>query len=279
MFNTHKARRFVKAAFTPITVMIIPHSKAEPFQIKLPSIGLLLSITLWASVSLYIFTIAVQTKQYFEMKEKLGFYTSQFLELQGTINALKKAEIDFKRIFSLNSRDTILESLDASDTGNIDMELVRQEIQKTMESVANIKDYLSEQRDIYMATPKGWPVSGYITSPFGYRIHPQKQVKEMHTGLDIAAQPGSPVTATADGVVSFAGWSGGNGNLVVIEHGFSLSTCFAHNKSLLVSVGQRVKRGDIIAYVGSTGNSTGPHVHYEVWIDKKPVNPKTYVGG
>jgi murein DD-endopeptidase MepM/ murein hydrolase activator NlpD len=159
------------------------------------------------------------------------------------------------------------------------MEQVKKEIQKTMESVANIKDYLSEQRDIYMATPRGWPVSGYISSPFGYRIHPQKGTREMHTGLDIAAEPGSPVKVTADGIVSFAGWSGGSGNLVVIEHGFGYSTCYAHNKKILVQVGEKVNRGEIISYVGSTGNSTGPHSHYEVWIDGKPVNPKTYLGG
>ena len=91
--------------------------------------------------------------------------------------------------------------------------------------------------------------------------------------------PGSPVMATADGIISYAGWSGASGNLVVIEHGFGYSTGYAHNKKILVSIGQKVKRGDVVAYVGSTGRSTGPHVHYEVWIDRKPVNPKTYIGG
>ncbi|MGW8272049.1 MAG: peptidoglycan DD-metalloendopeptidase family protein [Thermodesulfovibrionales bacterium] len=272
-------RRVLKSAFTPITVLIIPHSKSEPIRIKLPSLGLIMSVLLWVSASIYIFTIAVQTKQYYEMKDKLRFYTSQFVELRSTIHALKKAEIDFKRIFSLDTKETILENLDASDTGSIDMDIVKHEIQKTMESVANIRDYLSEQRDIYMATPKGWPVSGYISSAFGLRVHPQKKVREMHTGIDLASQPGSAVIATADGIVSFAGWSGGNGNLVVIEHGLGYTTCYAHNKRIAVSVGQRVKRGETIAYVGSTGNSTGPHVHYEVWIDRKPVNPKAYIGG
>jgi murein DD-endopeptidase MepM/ murein hydrolase activator NlpD len=274
-----RIKRFIKAAFTPITVLIIPHSNSRPYRIKLPSIGLILSVTLWMGISIYVITIAVQTTQYYDMKDKLSFYSSQFTELQGTINSLKKAEFDFKRIFSLGSKEKILENLDTSDTGSIDMEQVKKEIQKTMESVANIKDYLSEQRDIYMATPRGWPVSGYISSPFGYRIHPQKGTREMHTGLDIAAEPGSPVKVTADGIVSFAGWSGGSGNLVVIEHGFGYSTCYAHNKKILVQVGEKVNRGEIISYVGSTGNSTGPHSHYEVWIDGKPVNPKTYLGG
>jgi murein DD-endopeptidase MepM/ murein hydrolase activator NlpD len=274
-----KIRRFAKAAFTPLTVLIIPRSKSRMFRLKLPPIGLVLSVSLWLGVSIYIFTIAVQTEQYYEMKDKLGFYTSQFTELRGTINALKKAESDFKRIFTLNSKEKILENLDTSDSGSIDMEQVKEEILKTMGSVADIRDFLSEQRDVYLAIPRGWPVQGNITSPFGYRIHPQKGTREMHTGLDIAAQPGSPVRATADGVVSFEGWNGGSGKLVVIEHGFGYSTCYAHNKKILVTVGQKVKRGDVIALVGSTGNSTGPHSHYEVWIDREPADPVTYLGG
>ena len=275
----YRVRKFLKAIFTPITVLVIPHSSIKPFRMKLPSIGLIVSIVLWVGVSVYIAKIAVQTEQYYEMKEKLGFYSSQFSELRTTIDALKKAEFDFRKIFALGTKDTILESMDTSDTGSMDMELVKKEIQKTMESVANIRDYLSEQRDVYRATPKGWPVKGYLSSKFGYRIHPQRKTREFHTGLDIATKPGKPVMATADGIVSYSGWSGANGNLIVIEHGFGYSTGYAHNKKILVSIGQKVKRGDVIAYVGSTGRSTGPHVHYEVWIDRKPVNPKTYIGG
>jgi len=275
----HRVRKFLKAIFTPITVLIIPHSSVKPFRMKLPSIGLIVSIVLWLGVSIYIGKIAVQTEQYYEMKEKLGFYSSQFSELRTTIDALKKAEFDFRKIFALGTKDNILEGMDTSDTGSMDMEIVKKEIQKTMESVANIRDYLSEQRDVYRATPKGWPVKGYLSSKFGYRIHPKRKTREFHTGLDIATKPGKPVMATADGIVSYSGWSGANGNLIVIEHGFGYSTGYAHNKKIIVSIGQKVKRGDVIAYVGSTGRSTGPHVHYEVWIDSKPVNPKTYIGG
>jgi murein DD-endopeptidase MepM/ murein hydrolase activator NlpD len=109
------------------------------------------------------------------------------------------------------------------------------------------------------------------------RIHPKTHKRDFHTGVDIAAWPGTPVRATADGIVVFAGWSGESGKLVVIEHGFGYTTCYAHNKKILVKVGQVVRRGDVIAYVGSTGRVTGPHVHYEVWVDKKPVNPIPYL--
>jgi len=130
-----------------------------------------------------------------------------------------------------------------------------------------------------MATPKGWPVNGHITSPYGEREHPRSGKQELHTGIDIAAYPGSPVMATADGVVSFSGWAGNNGNLVVIEHGAGFSTFYAHNRKVAVSVGQKVKRGEIISYVGSTGNSTGPHVHYEVWREGHSTNPEIFLEG
>ena len=102
---------------------------------------------------------------------------------------------------------------------------------------------------------------------------------EFHGGVDIAAEPGRPVRATADGIVSFAGWSGANGNLVVLEHGFGFSTFYAHNKKVEVKEGQKVKRGEIVGYIGSTGNSTGPHVHYEVWRNGCSTNPQVFLQG
>ncbi|MDI6763489.1 MAG: M23 family metallopeptidase [Thermodesulfobacteriota bacterium] len=149
----------------------------------------------------------------------------------------------------------------------------------TMETVGEMRDYLSQQRDLYRSTPRGWPVDGRITSPYGRREHPKSGDDEFHGGVDISTVPGMPVRATADGIVSFSGWSGGSGNLVVIEHGFRFSTFYAHNKMVNVKVGQKVKRGDIISYTGSTGNSTGPHLHYEVWREGHPVNPGSYLEG
>jgi murein DD-endopeptidase MepM/ murein hydrolase activator NlpD len=274
-----KLKRLLKKAFVPVTVMVIPHSDVRSIKIKLPSVGIIASIVMWAIGTIYVFSVAVDTLEYSKMKEKLGYYSSQFIELQSTISSLKQTEVEFKRIFSLHSKEKILENLDTSDSGSIDMEDLKKQIRITMESVGEIKDYLSEQRDVYVATPRGWPVDGHITSPYGPREHPMTGAKEFHGGVDIAAEPGRPVTATAEGIVSFAGWSGANGNLVVIEHGFGFSTFYAHNKKVAVKTGQRVKRGDVIGYIGSTGSSTGPHVHYEVWRDGRSTNPKVYLEG
>jgi murein DD-endopeptidase MepM/ murein hydrolase activator NlpD len=87
----------------------------------------------------------------------------------------------------------------------------------------------------------------------------------------------TPIRATADGVVSHSGWANGSGQVVVLEHGCGFSTIYAHNSSNVVKIGQRVHKGDVIAYVGMTGKTTGPHVHYEIWKDRKNINPLTYI--
>jgi murein DD-endopeptidase MepM/ murein hydrolase activator NlpD len=159
------------------------------------------------------------------------------------------------------------------------MEALRGQIRDTMETVKEIKEYLNKQKDIYLATPKGWPVEGRITSSYGNRENPLHGGHDFHSGVDISIGSGSPVRATADGVVSFSGWSGGSGNLVVLEHGFGYSTCYAHNGRNAVKAGQYVKRGDVIAHSGSTGSTTGPHSHYEIWKDGKHINPMPFLEG
>ncbi|NOY64438.1 MAG: peptidoglycan DD-metalloendopeptidase family protein [Nitrospirae bacterium] len=274
----YRIKRILRRIFTPITIIFIPHTSQKSIRVKLPSAGIISLFLLWISFTIYIISVGVTTRQYYDLRERLDFYKEQFQDLRTTIMTLKKEETRFKRLFSLDTKEEILENLDTSDFGSIDIELLKKQIEKTMESVGEIKDYLRQQRDIYFATPMGMPVDkGYISSNFGWRIHPKTHKRLFHTGIDVAAWPGTPVRATADGIVSFAGWSGGSGKLVVIEHGFGYTTCYAHNRKIVVKVGQKVKRGDIIAYVGSTGNTTGPHVHYEVWIDKKPVNPKPFI--
>lgn len=275
----NKVRVFLKKAFTPITIMLIPHSNSKPINLKIPSIGIIISIFLWLTGSIYIISIGVKAVEYQKMEEKLLYYSNQFIELRATINALKKTEAEFRRIFSLGSKEKILENIQPGDTGSLDMEALREQIKKTMDTVTGIREYLRTQKDIYLATPKGWPLPGRITSYFGKRENPLHGGDDFHSGIDISASSGTPVKATADGVVSFSGWSGGSGNLVVIEHGLGYSTFYAHNKSILVKIGQHVKRGDIIAYSGATGNATGPHSHYEIWKDGKPVNPMPFLEG
>ena len=121
--------------------------------------------------------------------------------------------------------------------------------------------------------PSIWPAAGYVSSPYGLRFNGT----EFHQGIDIAADMGAPIVATADGVVTAAGWNGGYGNMVDVDHGGGIVTRYGHASAVAVTVGQQVRRGEVIAYVGSTGRSTGPHVHYEVRVDGQPVNPAGYL--
>lgn len=118
-----------------------------------------------------------------------------------------------------------------------------------------------------------WPLDGYISSDFGWRTHPILQTRKLHTGIDIAVNRGTPVMTVAAGKVIFSGWVNGYGNTVIIDHGSSIMTLYAHNDKLVCRAGVNVKKGDVIAYSGNTGNSTGPHLHFEVRKNGSSVNP------
>jgi murein DD-endopeptidase MepM/ murein hydrolase activator NlpD len=144
-------------------------------------------------------------------------------------------------------------------------------------SLQMLIEYFEDKRSLYASTPSVWPVRGWVTSPFGNRTSPFSGILKFHEGMDIAAQTGTPVVAPADGVVIKAGFGSGYGNMVELSHGYGIKTIFAHNSRLNVKAGQRVKRGDVISYVGDSGSSTGPHLHYEVRVNGLPVNPVRYL--
>ncbi|MEO5931152.1 MAG: M23 family metallopeptidase [Candidatus Kapaibacterium sp.] len=121
------------------------------------------------------------------------------------------------------------------------------------------------------------PCEGNYTSGFGYRIHPITGREKLHTGTDIAAPTGTPIYVSGNGVVVFAGVKTGYGNVVEVDHGYGYHTLYGHSSKLLVAVGDTVKRGDRIALVGSTGMSTGPHLHYEVIVDGAKVDPSDFL--
>jgi murein DD-endopeptidase MepM/ murein hydrolase activator NlpD len=136
---------------------------------------------------------------------------------------------------------------------------------------------LESKRNLLASTPSIRPANGWYSSQFGYRISPFTGRKAMHKGLDIANTEGTKIIAPADGVVTFAGKKWLIGNVVQIDHGHGITTRFGHASQLLIHKGDRVKRGDVIALMGNTGRSTGPHLHYEVRLNGVPVNPLKYI--
>jgi murein DD-endopeptidase MepM/ murein hydrolase activator NlpD len=148
----------------------------------------------------------------------------------------------------------------------------------SLETHVNEVYELSQDKLSYWAsTPSIWPVHGFVTSEFGSRISPISGMPKFHEGLDIAAPYGSPIFAPSDGFVTFTGYKGGYGNTLVVDHGYGVSTMFAHTSSILAKEGQKVKRGQLVAFVGSTGAATGPHLHYEVHVDGVPTDPMRYI--
>jgi murein DD-endopeptidase MepM/ murein hydrolase activator NlpD len=162
-----------------------------------------------------------------------------------------------------------------SISDQLDNLLARSRLQK--ESFNNIVHYLDEKKYLREHTPSIIPVQGWFMSGFGYRIDPFTGQVKMHEGLDIAAPPGTPIIAPADAIVKFAGERRGFGLTLELNHGYGYITLYGHCQRLNVEEGEKVSRGDVIAYVGSTGRSTGPHLHYEVRVSQEPVNPVDYI--
>ncbi len=147
-----------------------------------------------------------------------------------------------------------------------------------LETDINLLDQSLLDKDSFLkSTPTIWPTKGWVTSYFGIRKSEFSGEKKMHEGIDIGAMIGSKIISPADGIVTFAGTKPGFGYLVQIDHGYGVETIYAHASSLAVHRGSKVKRGNFLARIGSTGLSTGPHVHYEVRVNGTPVDPMHYI--
>jgi murein DD-endopeptidase MepM/ murein hydrolase activator NlpD len=145
------------------------------------------------------------------------------------------------------------------------------------QNLQDLYELLADQKQFLAALPTQKPAAGYFTSGFGIRPSPFGGVEKMHEGLDIANWSGTAITSTANGVVKFSGNKPGYGRTVIVDHGYGLETWYAHIRSSSVKEGEKVRRGQMIATMGSTGRSTGPHVHYEVRVHGIPVDPLSYI--
>ncbi len=147
-----------------------------------------------------------------------------------------------------------------------------------LEEKGRVLERFYEQNNLMLAsTPSIWPVRGYFSSSFGMRNDPFTGEREMHYGIDISTVAGRSVVATADGIVLYASRRGTYGNIVVIDHKFGMMTRYAHLSGFNTRAGQLVRRGDVVGFVGNTGRSRAPHLHYEVWVQDRPVMPLDYI--
>lgn len=144
--------------------------------------------------------------------------------------------------------------------------------------LASVKTKVESQQALARATPSIWPIAGWLTSSYGNRRDPFNGGPDFHPGLDISADRGTPVRATADGLVESAGYNGAYGNSILVAHGFGISTRFGHLSGYAVRAGQQIRRGEVIGYVGSTGRATASHLHYEILVNGSPINPLRLLG-
>lgn len=207
-------------------------------------------------------------------KENAAFQSS-YSKLKGQISYIEDISKELARQAKMEREPEVDEMVGA---GGPEMVAALDRAADQLESeIRNIGDQLRSDLMRLSSVPTGLPVNGYISDGFGIRGNPFGGGQEFHNGLDIAVDFGTPVVATADGIVIWAASHAGYGNLVAIYHSNGITTRYGHLAKITVEPGQRIRRGDQIGHAGSTGRSTGPHVHYEIRQNDQPINPMSYV--
>jgi len=295
----------------PVTVLVIPQARLAPWRWRCSTSFFLFCLALWSALTLWAGYLAGSRVDYWitkadnqVMAAKMEGLLQDMAKSRDALELARSTDLQLRVLLGMQKRSDIVEadavggptpadrmSLKAMLAGGAfairqaawrrSIEALREESYKRLASFQEISWYISNQRSLYRATPNIWPTEGQLTSLFGYRFSPMSRADgesgEFHPGLDIANSPDTLIYATADGTVRFSGWSHGYGEMILIDHGYGLSTLYGHASKALVRNGQRVTRGQVIAYMGTTGRSTGAHLHYEVWRGGRPVNPMVFL--
>lgn len=292
------------------TLMIIPNRKSGVKKISVPkaairniAIGAVVFILL-ALFVVYDYTsikrdrvemsrlrdlTKVQQQQLHELGAKIDEFSDRMEELRQTDKKIRILAYETNRERKLplgvggSDKETRIKDLLEKDHSvliegmrkNIDK--LKNEANEREKSFNELLAFLNEQKSILASTPSLWPVQGWVTSSFGARRSPFGSGIEFHKGVDISTRYGKTIVAPADGFVVRSGYEPMDGNTVKIEHGHGFSTAYLHLSKIAMAQGERIKKGQVIGYVGDSGRSTGPHLHYSVYVNNVPVNPVKYL--
>lgn len=292
------------------TILLVPHSEKCSYSLRLPNfIVKLLLIFLVSFLAVLVFfsynyhEMTVENSRLKEVKEvniekrkKIEEFAKKTQELEKEFALLAKTEHKVRELADLDDEEAyedLLKTLESQggqrgediksnqgsnlETTQENIRSLKTRIPKQKEMLEETKKSLEEKEEKRQHTPDLWPVEGRVSSPFGYRSSPLTGIREFHQGIDIAASYKTPVRAAADGTVTYASYRGGSGKLVIIDHGYGYETHYAHLSSFDVDNGEVIEKGEVIGYVGSTGSSTGPHLHYEIHVNNEPIDPKDYL--
>ncbi len=207
-----------------------------------------------------------------QMRQMLGMPGGKFINLpKGWEAAKEKEDAQAREMFQKDLKELSTQDFESY------IDRIEDSAKMRLASFQEIAWYFANRREGLNSTPSIRPSSAPISSGFGYRLDPfGHRTTKRHNGIDFAGKPDSPILVTADGVVRHAGWVPSYGQAILVDHGFGYSTLYAHTTGIQVKAGDVVKRGDKIATMGSSGRSTGTHLHYEVWKDGQAVNPRNY---
>ena len=280
------------------TLIVVPHAKAQFRKFQIPVglvrrarlLGGVCGAVLFGMFAHYVYmnvqaremrqlraenqSLATRTGEYQKLTEGLKAQLSQLQTTVTKLGVMAGVEVEQNApagVGGATSYDSLAPDLKSYIQG------IDQEVSDLKRRSARLETFLTDQKIMLASTPSTWPVRGYLSTSFGNRLDPFTGQPDFHPGIDIATQTGTPITAPADGTVIFTGPKAAYGNAIVINHGYGTVTQYGHLSSIAVRAGQKVNRGDTIGYVGNTGRSTGPHLHYEVWVRDQARNPMNYI--
>jgi len=284
------------------TLIVVPHAKARfrKFQVSvrltrwvLGAAGVLAAILLgilthytWIAVEVAELrrlksenlALATKAKAY---EENAGQLQAKVLQLQSIVTKLGvmagvEQSIPDPTIGGVGGVPRIETTSPSVDIAS-SLKSLDHEVGSLTEKSSRLEAFFQDQKQLLASTPSIWPVRGYLSEKFGNRIDPFTGLRDFHPGLDISTPRGTKIVAPADGVVVFVGQKNGYGNAMVLDHGYGVVTRYGHLDGFNVRPGQRVRRGEVIGFVGSTGRSTAPHLHYEIWVDDQARNPIQFI--